>query len=769
MRIIYFIFLFHLSINLSAQIVGTFAGIRDEIGAQDGTTQEATFNNPHGIAISQSGNLYVTDRFNHSIRKITPNGIVSTLAGNPGMIGDVDGFGTTALFYEPWGICVDANENVFVADTRNNKIRKITPDGEVTTYAGTGNYGTTNSSFGNSTFGQPVGIEIDDSGNIYVADHGTHIIRKISIDGNVSTLAGVPYITGDADGDPTVATFNRPYGLTLDLQGNILVADEWNHKIRRITPQGDVSTVAGIGIEGGDDGDASNATFKFPWDVTVDSAGIIYVADGLNSAIRKIIPEGNIEVTTLAGTIGSAGNQDGIGTNARFSGATGVAFSPLTREVFVADAFNNLIRKITDLDQGVFLNLDYGVTSICPYQSLEVRAYPDVFEQYHFYLDGEYLATSETPNFDTIGISSGIHNISVLAELDTFQANSINFEFEIFELNPASINIVGNTTFFDGDSVVFIASFGESYFWSDGSDTPTLTVREAGIYTVEVTDENGCSSISDPIEVIVRFDPDAINILYEGETHLCSGEEVELKTNQKENIQWIKDNWPIQGATDTLFVANSSGVYRVQYTAEEGVVVISDAIEIVVSPEVDLEFRSDRLTAKPGEEVQFIALNENLSELKWNFGDPSSGVQNTSSLRDPIHRFEESGVYEISLFGMDENGCGDTLTKPEYLSIFRNADPRQNDDDIFVATAFTPNGDGENDVLFVRGSDVVSLSFKVYSERGQLVFESSEKAFGWDGRFKNDKSPIGNYVFQLNYTNHLGIEKMTTGIVTLIR
>jgi len=272
---------------VKCQLVTTVAGLLNVAGSNNGPVFQATFNNPHGIAADKEGNIYTADRWSHIIRKIDLDGMVSTLAGRPGISGDADGQGADALFFEPWGICTDHLGNVLVADTRNNKIRKITPDGEVSTIAGTGNFGISNGLALNATFGNPTGIEADEEGNIYVADHLTHIIRKIDANGYVTTIAGTPYVMGIKDGPGNVAIFARPYGLELDNEGNILVADEWNHRIRKINVDGIVTTIAGNGTIGGTNGIGAEATFNYPWDIAVDSLNNIFVADGHNYVIRK--------------------------------------------------------------------------------------------------------------------------------------------------------------------------------------------------------------------------------------------------------------------------------------------------------------------------------------------------------------------------------------------------------------------------------------------------------------------------------------------------
>ena len=183
------------SIDSYTQLVITIAGVIETSGEEDGPAFEATFSNPHGIATDEQGNIYIADRFGHKIRKLSTDGNVITIAGS-GLVGSNDGVGQGASFNEPWGICVGNDGNIYVADTRNNLIRKITPSGIVTTLAGSGNYGTSDGYGLSATFGNPTGIEMDANGNLFIADHLTHIIRKIDPTGFVTTFAGFAIHSG---------------------------------------------------------------------------------------------------------------------------------------------------------------------------------------------------------------------------------------------------------------------------------------------------------------------------------------------------------------------------------------------------------------------------------------------------------------------------------------------------------------------------------------------------------------------------------------------
>jgi sugar lactone lactonase YvrE len=347
-------------------------------GSADGTGRAARFNGSAGIAVDSSGNAYVADTGNHTIRKITVAGVVTTLAGVAGQSGSADGTGSAARFYGPGAIAVDAGGNVYVADTGNYSIRKITPDGAVTTLAGTGAT--------SGTFSDPVGIAVDGNGTVYVGDGWSGKILEIDSGGAVTTLAvtgariswpigvavdgannlyvsdfpmgavekitpaGLATILAGAghgsSGDGTDPTFSGPHGLTLDRSGNVYVAD--NSRIRKITSAGVVTTLAGMWasgtVNGDTDGTGTAAAFCEPQGVAVDGAGNVYVADTGNHTIRKISPAA--EVTTWAGPGHLGGAADGTGSAARFDHPYGVAVDGVGN-VFVADTGNNTIRKVT--------------------------------------------------------------------------------------------------------------------------------------------------------------------------------------------------------------------------------------------------------------------------------------------------------------------------------------------------------------------------------------------------------------------------------------
>ncbi len=332
-------------------VVTTLAGLAGSFGSTDGTGSAARFNYPAGVAVDAAGNVYVADTSNHTIRQVTPAGVVTTLAGAAGIHGSWDGTGNAARFYSPWGIGVDSTGNVYVADNGNSIIRKITPVGVVTTLAGTaGNYGSWDGTgnaarFGKAYTGGPTGVAVDSAGNVYVADTHNQTIRKVTTGGVVTTLAGQAGTSGSADGVGAAARFFNPDGVAVDSAGIVYVADTANESIRMITPSGAVTTLVGLpGANGTSDGTGSAARFYDPRGVAVDSAGKVYVADTLNHSIRKVTP--SAVVTTLAGQPGISGSADGSYQPARFCSPCGVA-ADSAGNVCVADTLNHTIRRVT--------------------------------------------------------------------------------------------------------------------------------------------------------------------------------------------------------------------------------------------------------------------------------------------------------------------------------------------------------------------------------------------------------------------------------------
>lgn len=332
--------------NLFVEDVGTLDGVNPTntiykiatTGITATLAQVSSEEEITGLAVDRFGNVYTTDKYTNTVSKITPSGVVSTLAGaGANQAGSADGTGVAATFSNPIGIATDRVGNVYVVDTGNNIIRKISSAGVVVTLAKGASAG----------FANPYGAATDSAGNLYIADAASNTIRQINtLDGTVSTYAGVAGPKGgflDSNSKST-ATFNSPVGVAIDSAGNMYVADAGNNAIRLITPDGKVSTYAG-GQSGYDDGIGTAARFNSPIGIAVDGAGNVFVSDTGNHTIRMILP--SQQVITIAGLPQHIGSADGTMQNAdsRFSYPNGLTTDNVGN-VYVADNGNSTIRKI---------------------------------------------------------------------------------------------------------------------------------------------------------------------------------------------------------------------------------------------------------------------------------------------------------------------------------------------------------------------------------------------------------------------------------------
>ncbi|MBI3804861.1 MAG: SMP-30/gluconolactonase/LRE family protein [Nitrospirae bacterium] len=309
-------------------------------GLQNGPAMVARFDWPTGVAVNRKGERFIADYDNHAIRKIDRFGWVTTFAGQ-GIAGFSDGGGEEARFHGPNAIAIDSDDNLYVADADNFRIRKITPNGIVSTVAGSGKQGNKEGPALESEFVYPTGIAVAPDGSLYVADRGAHRLKRVAA-GMVMIVAG----TGEAghyDSLSYFAKFNHPTALAFDDVENLYVADSGSHTIRRVDRQGVVTTVAGSGQPGYKEGLREEAEFSWPTAVAVDPEGNLIVADSKNHRIRKILlPQGR--VTTLAGD-GQPGFIDGAGGLARFDFPTGIAIDS-AGGLTIADSGNHRIRAV---------------------------------------------------------------------------------------------------------------------------------------------------------------------------------------------------------------------------------------------------------------------------------------------------------------------------------------------------------------------------------------------------------------------------------------
>lgn len=342
-------------------------------GFSNGNLSEASFRTPFGICADKKGNIFIADNGNNCIRKISTDGQVSTYAGT-GVKGFKDGSASEAQFSGPTALCLDSLGNMFVADFENHRIRKIDTFGIVTSIAGDGTAGYKNSTNpAAARFNYPRGICIDPKGNLYVGDSWNHRIRKIAVSGEVSTYAGGGDTIGVqstghyVNGKDTLARFYTPCEVKIDAVGNILVADAFNHRIRKIDTGRIVSTIAGSGPIGKDaggfqDGATTDARFNTPTTVFLDIDSSIYLGDGINQRVRKIK---NGIVSTFAGS-GLTGFEDGVDSEASFNFPRGVVKEISSGDFLVVDYNNNSIRRISEHEPQGIISIKKMIAQVFP-------------------------------------------------------------------------------------------------------------------------------------------------------------------------------------------------------------------------------------------------------------------------------------------------------------------------------------------------------------------------------------------------------------------
>jgi sugar lactone lactonase YvrE len=593
-KIIFIVSILFTILISNAQCVFTLAGSGVQ-GFANGNGTLTQFNLPFGVAVDISGNVYVADSQNSRIRKISPAGLVTTLAGST--FGYADGVGTSAQFYYPNGVAVDGTGNVYVTDSFNHRIRKITPQGIVSTIAGSGVAGFANGTGVAAQFNYPRGIVIDSSGNLYIADTSNHRIRKITSTGVVTTIAGSG-IAGLINSSGTSARFNNPRGVTIDNFGNIYVADSSNHCIRKITPSGSVTTFAGTGTIGSDDGVFGR--FNQPYGVACDSSGLIYVADSFNNKIRKINSLGI--VSTFAGT-GVAG-YDTSGSTIQFNRPSGICFDS-SQNIYIGDYDNQRIRKIPNL----IANINYLGSPFCKSltasQSVSLNGTGP-------YTGGSFSSTtgltinsvtgSITPNTSTAGTYtvtystpsvSGCPSVSTTTQITitAIPTATINYTGSPFCKSITTgqpVTLTGTGAYTGG---TYSSTTGLSINASTGAINPSLST--AGTYTVTYTtpSSGGCAAVSTTRQVTITAQPTA-TLNYSG-SPFCKS----LTTSQSVTLTGIgaylggtyssTTGLSINASTGAINPSlSTAGTYTVTYTipASGGCALVTSMSNVTILP-----------------------------------------------------------------------------------------------------------------------------------------------------------------------------------------
>ncbi|MEU4040021.1 NHL repeat-containing protein [Streptomyces collinus] len=358
--------------------------------ADGGPATDTKIGTPWGVTADEAGNLYIADHSGERVRKVAPDGKISTIAGNGtgGYSGD-GGKATAAKLSGPHGTVIDRSGNIYIADRKNDRIRMVAPGGTITTVVGEGprGYSGDGGPASAATLNLPESVALDDAGNLYIADRGNHRVRKVAPDGTINTVAGTGTGGYSGDGGPAFAAqLNDPTGVTVGKDGNLYIADFFNHRVRKVTPDGTISTVAGNGTKGysGDGVPALTTTLSNPCSVDMDGSGNLYIADRGNCRVRKVAPDGII--TTIAGDGAAGAADDGApAMNTHLHDPVAVAVAP-SGDLYIGDVSNYRVYKVV------------GASAVVP-------PVPPIADLY-----GRYVLPVTAPRGQEFELGATIHN-----------------------------------------------------------------------------------------------------------------------------------------------------------------------------------------------------------------------------------------------------------------------------------------------------------------------------------------------------------------------
>ncbi|MCR8561679.1 VCBS repeat-containing protein [Mucilaginibacter sp. BJC16-A38] len=697
-------------------------------GKTDATGTAASFYQATSVATDIAGNIFVADRDNFLIRKITPAGVVTTFAGS-GTAGSTDGQGTAASFSGPSGIATDAAGNIYVADTYGNRIRKITPAGLVSTIAGGGTQGDNNGPVAGATFTQPQGIAVDASGNIYIAEYGTCLIRKIGIDGMVSTLAGSGS-PGIGDGQGTAASFNNPQKLSIDAAGNIYVADFDNNSVRKITPSGFVTTV----------NNNSGIQVRSPGGVAVDAIGDIFIADAANARVAKIDAAGN--VTILA---------DGIGNGVNiFEFPLGISLDA-AGNLYVANFGNNNIIKVYTTGYTIDKALPPGL----------------IFDPTTGFISGKPTAISPKTDYTVTAYNTGGSSQFTLSiEVD---ATGIVFgpipDKTVCDMgvdfDPGATDDLP-ITYTSSDLTVATIAAGKIHI--TGVGTTTITAKDGA--TPDKTQTLKVTPALTPSIIISMTTADQ-----------CIGSAITFEATPQNGGTNPIYKWLVNGQdageagpsfiTSTLTAGDkvscmltSSEVCTTSATATSG--------ELTFTPEQPA-IPSVSITSSAtgpfcgGTEVTFTATPSAAAvtpDYQWQVNGINAGTNSATFSSTTL-----ADGYIVTCILTSKAKC---LVNPSATS---NPIPITlspvSQCTIVIPNTFTPNGDGINDLWNISAiTSYPNSSITVYTRYGSLVYRSTGYAKAWDGTYNGSTLPVGTYYYLIDLKNG---KKPLSGPITIIR
>jgi len=729
--------------NSGSEVVPETYGITTYAGS---TGTAGTFNFINGMAIAGNGSLYVTDA-SQRVLKITPDGLLTVVAGIAGKSGNTNGQGSAALFNNPGQVITDAAGNIFVADQVNDMIRKITPSGLVSTYAGTGVAGKADGPAATATFFQPAGIIFDGAGNLYVADFNNSAIRKITPGGTVSTFAGLAGTAGFIDGNGASARFSGPRYLAIDAAGNIYVSDEYNNAVRKITPAGDVTTLAGTGTAGSQNGIGKIASFNQPAGIAVDAEGDVYVADEGNYCIRRITPAG--VVSTYAGT-GQQGSTNGYPLTAiKFFDPRDIIIDG-SGNFYVADA--TAIRKINvsgyeidkPLPPGLYFDTGTGIitgtpAAASPPTDYTITAY-NTGGASSFTIQITVNEVLQAPNIGYVSpqVYSEFKTITPLSPINS--GGAVTSTYTIDKLLPSGLTFDPTTGVISGTPVVL----------SPPTDYTIVASNAAGSSTFVI---NISINIHQTAPQTLTFNPLSAKTYGDADFDPAA-----TSTNSTIPVTYASSNTGV--ATIVAGMIHITGTGTSQITASQAgndyylaATPVMQELTVNKAPLLLVADNKVKFENQPNPALTFTGVgfvyNEDASVLT------EQPVLSTAATADSA-----PGDYVIAITGGQAANYTVTTT-PGTLTV------SVTDLSIIIPNAFTPNGDGINDYWDIKAIEgFPQCLVSVFARNGSLVFQSRGYPHPWDGTYKGLALPNGTYYYVISPSAGL---KSLSGSVTILR
>lgn len=566
---------------LRSQVIVTFAG-QSTAGntGNGGPAVSAKLNTPQGMCFDASGNLYIADSGNHSIRKVDQNGTITTFAGTgvAGFSGD-GGPASAAKLNNPSDLAIDAAGNIYVCDELNERIRKIDVSGNISTIAGTGTagYSGDGGAATSATMDHPFRIALDASGNLFIADAYNYVVRKVNTSGIMSTVAGnnTAGFSGDG-GQATSASINEASGLAFDGNGNMYIADEYNHRVRMVNTSGVIITVAGSGAYGysGDGGPATSAAFPNLIGLAVDAAGNIYIPDRLVGVVRKVDHSTGI-INTIAGN-GTAGysGDGGAPLLAQMNMPCEMSFDA-GGYLYIADCVNHNIRKIC-----VAANLAIsGVTSLCTGGNGTILTASGASTY-------TWSANAGSVNTSTVSLNPAVGNTTYT--VSTYDnACPIKKTVTVTVSTTPTLSVGGNTNVCSGNNTVLTGSGATSYTWNTGFvsvSSSTISVTPSSSTTFTLTGANGNCTDTKTVSINVTQTP---TLSISGSTNICSGNGTILTGSGATTYTWSSNAGGVNTSTVGLS-PNSTTTYTLSGANGNCAVFTTATVSVTPTPTINV-------------------------------------------------------------------------------------------------------------------------------------------------------------------------------------